>query len=319
MKHGLPWGGVSTRRYEDGAVQRASAAGIGQALRRSRFLPALPFLAPALLALVLLRLWPMSEAVVSSLQVGPPGAPPTRYGLDNYLFLLQSPGFVTTIRTTLLYSVLVNPLQILLALALALLMSQDLKWVRLWRTLVFLPIAVPQAVAAIVWGVAYRPDGPLNGALALLGLPPQPFLTSPAQALPSLILLVSWIGVGYWMMFLIAGLLDIPRSYYEAAAIDGASAWQTFRHITLPLLRRPLTFVLVADTVANFLVFAPVQILTQGGPQGTTQLIMFDIYDQAYRVGDLRLANAETVSLVAVVLAVVAVQFRLMARPEGRL
>jgi multiple sugar transport system permease protein len=188
----------------------------------------------------------------------------------------------------------------------------------LWRTLIFLPIAVPQAVAAVVWGVAFRPDGPLNAALVQLGLPPQPFLSSADQALPSLIALVSWIGVGYWMMFLIAGLLDIPRSYYEAAAVDGASAWQGFRHITLPLLRRPLLFVLVADTVANFLVFAPVQILTQGGPQGSTHLVMFDIYDQAYRVGDVRLANAETVLLVVVVLAIVTVQFRLLGRGQGR-
>ena len=106
----------------------------------------------------------------------------------------------------------------------------------------------------------------------MLGIPPQPFLTSPQQALLSIMILLSWIGVGYWMMFLIAGINDIPATYYEAAAIDGASAWRQLWSITLPLLRRPLAFVLVADTVSNFLVFAPVQILTKGGPNGSTNL-----------------------------------------------
>jgi multiple sugar transport system permease protein len=300
-----------------GVVDR-SATRRGWGVNSTGLVAAAPFLLPALVALILLRLWPMAEAVISSLSVGPLGGTATRFGLDNYVFLLTSPDAAMTLRATLLFSLVTNPLQVATALGLALLLSQNLPWVGLWRTVIFLPIAVPQAVAAVVWGVAFRPDGPLNAALVRTGLPPQAFLTSPDQALPSLIALVSWVGVGYWMMFLIAGLLDIPRTYYEAAAVDGASAWQRFRHITLPLLRRPLLFVLVADTVANFLVFAPVQILTQGGPQGATHLVMFDIYDQAYRVGDLRLANAETVLLVMVVLAIVTVQFRLLGRGEGR-
>lgn len=295
-----------------------SSGGVLSTIRRARVWPALPFLLPALLALLVLRVWPMLEALIVSLQLGPPGAPPVGYGLGNYTFLLNSPTFLTTVKTTLLFAVIVNPLQIVLALLLALLLSRSLPGVRLWRTLVFLPIAVPQAVAAIVWGVAFRPDGPLNAVLSLVGIGPQPFLTSPSQALASLIVLVSWVGVGYWMMFLIAGLLDIPRSVYEAAAIDGANAWQSFRSITLPLLRRPLTFVLVADTVANFLVFAPVQILTQGGPLGSTQLAMYDIYDQAFRAGDLPLANAETVLLVALLLVIVGIQFRLLGNQESQ-
>ncbi len=118
-----------------------------------------------------------------------------------------------------------------------------------------------------MWGVALRPDGLVNSVLVALGLEPQRFLTSSDQALASIILIVSWIGIGYWMTFIIAGLQDIPRSLYEAVRIDGANRWQQFRFVTLPQLRRPLTFVLVANTVANFLVFAPVQILTAGGPK----------------------------------------------------
>jgi multiple sugar transport system permease protein len=226
--------------------------------------------------------------------------------------LFADPTFLNSVRVTLVFSLVVNPLQIAISLALAVLFTRRFAGVRFWRSLVILPIAVPPAVSAAIWSVAYRPDGLLNSVFHVLGIPAQPFLTSPGQAMWCLIVLLSWIGVGYWMMFLIAGLQDIPESLYEAAAIDGASSWARFWHITLPLLRRPLAFVLVADTVSNFLVFAPVQMLTNGGPQGTTNVTMFDIFTRAYSVGDLSLAQAEVMLLVLVVLAVVAVQFRLL-------
>lgn len=282
-----------------------------QRLHRSEAARSLPFIVPALVGLVVLRLWPMSQAVVSSFTVRALGGD-TRYGFENYAYLMTDETFKSMVRVTLLFTVIVNPLQVILALALAVLLTQRLPAVGVWRTLVFLPAAVPQAVSAIVWGVAMRPDGPLNGTLRRLGIDPQPFLSSPDQALASIIVIVSWIGVGYWMTFLIAGLLDISPSLYEAAAIDGANWWTTFTRIILPQLRRPLAFVLVADTVANFLVFAPVQILTRGGPERSTNLVMFEIYNQAYQVGDLTLAAAETVLLVLIVLVVVSVQFRLL-------
>lgn len=269
---------------------------------------ALLFTAPVLVALVVLRLWPMASAVVTSLKA--PGS--DSLGGENFAYLFADPSFLDMVRVTLLFAVIVNPLQIFLALALAVLLTQRLRGARFWRILVFLPAAVPQAVSAIVWGVALRPDGPVNGFLAVFGIDAQPFLSSRDQALLSIIVIVSWIGVGYWMMFLIAGLLDIPEMYTEAAAIDGAGWWKTFVFVILPQLRRPLGFVLVADTVANFLVFAPVQILTRGGPEGSTNLVMFEIYSRAYQYGDLSLAASETVILVLLVLAIVSIQFRLL-------
>ena len=179
-------------------------------------------------------------------------------------------------------------------------------------------MAIPQSVSAVVWGVALRPDGLINSVLVVLGLEPQRFLTSADQALGSIILIVSWIGVGYWMTFILAGLQDIPKSLYEAVTIDGANGWQRFRFVTLPQLHRPLTFVLVANTVANFLVFAPVQILTAGGPEGSTNLIMNEIYTKAFVISDPESAAAATVVLVAAVLLVVVIQFRLMSRAEDR-
>jgi multiple sugar transport system permease protein len=240
-----------------------------------------------------------------------PGA--TGFSLENYVYIFTDPEFQNTLRTTLLFAVIVNPLQIAVALGLALLMNNKLPMTGFWRSLILLPVAIPQSVSAVVWGVAYRPDGLLNSLLAAVGIAPQPFLTEPNPAFLSIILVVSWIGVGYWMTMLITGLQDIPKSLYEAVTIDGANAWQRFRYVTLPQLRRPLTFVLVADTVANFLIFAPVQILTKGGPQGATNLIMNDIYTRAFEQGDRGSAAAATVVLELLVLVIVSVQFRLMS------
>ncbi len=267
------------------------------------------FLSPAILSVIVLRLWPALLALHQSLLA--PRA--TTYSLENYTYIFSDPVFLNSVRITLLYSVIVNPLQIATALGLALLMNNQLPATGFWRSVLVLPVAIPQSVSAVVWAVAFRPDGLLNSLLALVGIGPQRFITSPSQALGSIILVVSWIGVGYWMTMLIAGLQDIPASLYEAAKIDGANAWQRFRYVTLPQLRRPLTFVLVADTVANFLVFAPVNILTNGGPEGSTDLIMNEIYTSAFTNNDPGSAGAATIVLVVLVLAIVSIQFRLMS------
>jgi multiple sugar transport system permease protein len=271
------------------------------------------FLAPALVAVLMLRIWPSALALWQSFQLGSTGT----FGFANYAFLFSDPSFHDALAATLLFSLVVNPFQIACALGLALILHRTIPAGSLWRTLVLLPVAVPQSVSAIIMGVIFRPDGPANALLATIGVPPQGFLTTPGQALYTIILIVSWVGVGYWTTFLLAGLKDIPLALYEAAVIDGATPAQQFRYITLPQLRRPLTFVLVADTVANFLVFAPVQILTKGGPQGSTNLIMNDIYTRGFLSADLRGAAAETAILVAIVVMIVAIQFRLMTGPKA--
>ncbi|RFC70850.1 sugar ABC transporter permease [Streptomyces sp. AcE210] len=292
---------------------RQPAAPVRRRKTPSQARVALAFLAPALLALLVLRLLPAALAVVDSLRHHSLVDGVTRYvGLANYGDLFGDPQFRQSVRVTLLFSLVVNPLQVLCALALAVLFNRRFAGARWWRSLVFAPIAVPPAVSAVIFGILYRPEGPLDAILGVLGIPPQPFLTSPEQALYALIVLMSWVGVGYWMTFLIAGLQDIPQECYDAAAMDGANAWQRFVHVTLPLLRRPLAFVLVADTVSNFLVFAPVQLLTGGGPEGSTNLLMYDVFRRAYSVGDIHYAQAEVVLLVTLTLAVVAVQYRLM-------
>ncbi|TCC21996.1 carbohydrate ABC transporter permease [Kribbella speibonae] len=282
-------------------------------MKQRQGLIALAFLAPALVCLAVLRIVPAISAVVESfyteslLRGGRVFA-----GLGNYTDLLSNKDFRQPVGVTLLFTVLVNPIQVAVSFLLAVLFTQRAAGARLWRTLVILPIATPPAVSAVIWSVIYRPDGLANGVLERLGLPAQPFLTSPGQVLPSLIVLLSWIGVGYWMLFLIAGIQEVPEEVREAALLDGAGPWRRMISVVLPLVRRPLAFVLVADTVSNLLVFAPVQILTKGGPNGNSNLLMYDVYSRAYAIGDIHVAQAEVVILVALTLAIVAAQFRLL-------
>jgi len=292
------------------ARNAAASTSRARSRRIARFrvwLTAAAFLLPAIIGLLILRIIPTVQAVGTSLtnQVG-------SFTFANFGYVFTDPAFLNALKVTLLFAIVINPIQIALALWLAVVLTKRVPGVGIWRTLILLPIAVPQIVSAIVWGVLFRPDGPLNGILESLGIAPVPWLVSPDTALLSIMIICTWVGVGYWMTFLVAGIKDIPSSLYEAAELDGAGGWQQFLYITLPGLRRPLLFVLVADTVANFLVFAPVRILTQGGPQGSTNLIMNFIFERAYTLADPAGAAAATIVLVLIVVCVVGVQFRLL-------
>jgi multiple sugar transport system permease protein len=174
------------------------------------------------------------------------------------------------------------------------------------------PVTIPIVGSCIAWGAALNPQGPINALLSAIGGNPQPFFTSPAQALACIMVVASWIGIGYWMLFLIAGLQAIPEEIYEASRLDRAGPLRTFFRITIPLLKRPLLFVLVADTVANFVLFVPVQLLTNGGPQGSTTLLMFDAYRTTFGYGSRNLGAAQVVILTLIMLVFVVLQFRLL-------
>lgn len=291
-----------------------SVRAAGHRTRRRNARTAAAFLSPAIVLLVAFRIAPIGVVLWDSFRSSDEWV-----GLKNFRFLLGSDTFRDSLLVTLRFNAIINPLQIVIAFALALAIVDGARRPGLWQTLNLLPIAVPLAVSAVVWGVAFRPDdGIINALLSGIGLPDQPWLTSSDQALWAIVIIASWVGVGYWSLFLVAGLHQIDPSVMEAASMDGAGYWRTMISIRLPLMRRPLAFVLVADTVVNLLLFAPIQILTRGGPEGSTDVVMFDVYRNAFVFGDLPLAAAETVLLIVVVLMIVAVQFRLLSAPGAR-
>jgi multiple sugar transport system permease protein len=278
------------------------------------------FLAPALIAIGLLRLAPTISAVWSSLFQGFPGGiiEATFAGFANYQQLFADPDFIATIWRTIGFNLIINPLQVFVALLIAVVMTQKIHLAGLWRTLVFIPVTIPLVGSSIAWGAALQPDGPVNAIISALGGQPQPFFTSPSQALGSIIVLASWVGIGFWMIFLIAGVQAIPTDLYEAARLDRAGPIRTFFQITIPQLKRPLLFVLVADTVSNFVLFVPMQLLTLGGPQHSTTVLMFDAWQTTFTFGSRNLGAAQVVILTAIMLVFVLLQFRLLREERDR-
>ncbi|MEJ2288969.1 MAG: sugar ABC transporter permease [Deinococcales bacterium] len=280
------------------------------------------FLLPALLGLGLFRVVPMVEAVAGSLyrQVFSAQGPATVFvGLGNFASLVADPVFWRSLWVTVKLNVVINPMQVVLALLLALMVDRASRGMRLYRVLVLVPIGVSLPVSTILWRLMLDPNaGFVNALLAFVGLPQQPFYTSPAQALWSIILIANWKGVSYWMVFVLAGLQGVPTELQEAAAIDGAGRPQRFLFVTLPLLRRPLLFVLVADTIINFVMFVPMYLLTRGGPSYATNVLMYQAYKVGFAFGDMGQALAIVTVLLALILLVVAVQFRLLDSEPAR-
>ena len=271
------------------------------------------FLLPALLIIVFFRIYPAFSGLVESLYATSFLSGGKEFvGLRNFQDIFTDPVAIQSIWVTLRFNLIVNPLQVVLALLIALLINQSVRGVGFFRSIYLLPIAISLNVSSIVWGLMLSQSGLFNGMLRALGLPMQPFLTSTDQALWSIIMLASWVGVPYWALFLLAGLQGISREMYEAAEIDGANWWRRFADVTFPLLRRVLVFVLVADTVANFLLFVPVLLLTQGGPQLSTNTLMYEAYLRGFVYGDFGTSSAMIALLLLVTLAVVAIEFWLL-------
>jgi multiple sugar transport system permease protein len=275
------------------------------------------FLAPALIGLLVFRLAPIGVSVVGSLYGETLTGESVWRGIGNYERLLADPNFLNTLRTTLLFNLIINPFQVMIAFGLALLVFWPGPFISVFRVAFFLPMTLSIGLTAILWDILlHQHVGPLNALLADLGIGRQGFFHDADQALLTMIAVASWKGCGYWMVFLLAGLATIPEELFEAAKIDGATALQRFRHVTLPLMRRPLAFVLVADTAVNFVFFAPVFIITAGGPDGATDLMMFRAYELAFTFGDWGRSLALSTVILCLIAIVAAIELRFL-RDDG--
>lgn len=275
------------------------------------------FLAPAFLGLLIFRFVPIGLSGVGSLFTENIRGEMAFVGLRNYAELFDDPSFWNTLKTTLVFNLLINPFQVCCAMGLALLVRRPTRFIDVFRLSFIMPMTVSIALTSIIWSIMLDPAlGPVNGFLRWLGVPTQSFFRSEQQALPTLMLVATWKGAGYWMIFLLAGLLAIPKEVDESTLLDGANPWQKFWFVTLPLMKRPLAFVLVADTAANFLLFAPVYIITNGGPNGATQLLMFEAYQAAFAHINHGRSMAISTIILLIVLAIALLELRLF-RPSG--
>ncbi len=267
---------------------------------------AFAFVAPALLNFVVFRYVPIFGALYASLhQYSLLGGFGRFVGLDHYIRAFEDPIFWISLRVTVLFALLKVPAQLALALGLALLLQRQLPATALVRTAVFLPVVTALVIASTLWQMMYHPQqGLINGMLSAVGLPRQPFLNDAFQSLPAVAVMTVWKDVGFSMVLFLAGLAGIPEAYYEAAAIDGANAWQRFRAITLPLLSRTTLFVAVTTTIAAFQVFTPMYVMTRGGPLDATKVIVFYIYQNAFAFNDMGYASALSIIVLFLILAV---------------
>ncbi len=235
-------------------------------------------------------------------------------GLGNYAQLLRDPDFWNSIKNTALYTLHV-PVGMALSLGIALVMNQRIRGVHVLRTIFFLPSVTSFVAIAMIWQWIYNPDfGLLNWALSLVHLGPFPWLNDPATALLSLMLLAIWIQAGYQMVIFLAGLQGIPQYLYDAAIVDGASRWQRFRRITLPMLRPTTFFVLVTSVIGSFQVFTQVYVMTEGGPLKSTEVIVYSIYKNAWEYLRMGYASAMSWVLFAIVMLITLIQFRYLGK-----
>ncbi len=234
-------------------------------------------------------------------------------GLDNYKQILTDPLFFKAFGNSLLFALMSVILSVVGGLGLALLVKQPARGISLFRTSYFIPVVVSMVVVSTVWRLIYHTNsGLLNSVLMWIGLPAQPFLTSPKLALPSIVVMSFWKQAGFLMLIYLGALYSIPPDLYEAAKIDGAGVWESFRSITLPLLRRVMLFVLVVTTIDSIKVFTQVYVMTNGGPMDSTTVIVFHIFRTAFRYFNIGYASAMSSVLFVVVLIITWAQFRLL-------
>jgi putative chitobiose transport system permease protein len=276
-------------------------------------------LAPAMLLLALSVLIPAVLALVMSFaRTGLNVSEPLQFvGLANYRRLLADPMFYRVAGTTFVYLVGIVPPIVLGSLALAVLVNRKLPGIHWFRGAFYTPVLVSLVVAAIAFRWLYAENGLINGWLAaLLGdrFSPIGFLTSPVLALPSVMLVTLWKGLGYYMVIFLAGLQGIPPDLYEAAALDGSDGWRRHLDVTLPLLRPYLTLVGVISAIAATKVFEEVYLMTQGGPADATRTIVYYVYDQAF--AELEISYACTVGLALFLIVLLLSLLRYALAPD---
>ena len=236
-------------------------------------------------------------------------------GLANYNRMLRDPLFMKSLGVTMVYVLCLVPGLYVSGLGLGLLVRQKIPLIGLWRTLFFMPYVVSLVVVALIWKVMLIDKvGFINRILEHIGLQGRSWLGDPNLALGAVLVVTIWFLMGYYMIIFLSGLQDIPREYYEAARIDGASSWKMFTQITLPLLRPTSFFVVLVSTVSavsGSQAFDLIYVMTNGGPANSTSLVIFYIYQQAFKFNSYGYAAAMASVVVVVLLGMSVVLFAL--------
>jgi multiple sugar transport system permease protein len=253
--------------------------------------------APVALCLLALVFYPFVFAIWISFTDRTVGSEGNFIGLRNFLYLFGQSSFQATVQNTIVLVIAVQALKLVLGLAIAILLNQQIRARQFWRGLILLPWAMPAFVAFLTWKLLYAPQGgAFNMMLIGLGLVDSQidFLSTKALSMPSVIVATFWRGFPFWVVSFLAALQNVPHELYEAAAIDGATAWQRFRSITLPSIRHVVLIVLLLSTIWTTNGFDNIFILTQGGPSDATMTFPMLAY---FGLQSLQIGQASAVSV----------------------
>lgn len=278
------------------------------------------FLAPALLLFLVFRYIPMVQAVSMSVENVRPYLGNEFVGLANYQTILSDPAFRDATVNTLVLAFGQTAGCLALGFLLALLLEGQTRKLSFIRSAAFLPVVVPMAVVAELWRIMYYPsaDGFLNSIIGTIGLAPSEYINSPDSAMWSIMLMGIWRGAPYDMMIILAGLAGIDRGLYEAATVDGANRWQRIVHVTIPGLRPVFAILFILAAVRGFRVFTEVFLMTNGGPNGATEVVMTLLYKLGLEQGKLGVGSAGAVLLfLATLLLTVIVQLLVRRKKDA--
>ncbi|MBE3067729.1 MAG: sugar ABC transporter permease [Chloroflexi bacterium] len=280
------------------------------------WLRAIPFLAPSLIVFTVFVFIPLIRSVIMSLYgTNPIGQMTNFVGLKYYQRLFTSPAYINSMLVTLKFVLYTVPAVLIFGLLLATLGNLRLKGISIFRVLFSLTIAISGATAALIFMFLYHPlIGIFNYLLSLVGISSIPWLISTKWALIAVAIPRIWLQTGFATVLLLAGMQGISEEYYEAAKIDGAGFWQSWRHITLPLITPSLFFLLVVTTLGAFQTFTEVNVLTGGGPVNSTEVIVQEIYRSFYFNGQYGLASAQALILFVIILVLTIIQFGVLEK-----
>jgi multiple sugar transport system permease protein len=287
--------------------------------RRRRF-DAVPwlFLAPALILFLYFKFIPMAQGLKMSFYEVRTYLGDRWVGTDNYQQIVTDDRFTSAIWHTVLLAIGTTAGSMVLGLFLALLVEGKARHLWFVRTAAFLPVVTTIAVAAEVWRIMYYPggDGPLNSIIGWIGIEPQPYLANENSSLLSLMGMGIWRGAPYDMMIFLAGLAGVDRSLYESAAVDGASIRRRFIHVTMPALRPVFAILFTLAAIRGLRVFTEVFIMTNGAPNGSTEVLMTLIYKLGLQKGELGIASAGSIVLF-VATVVLTIVVRMLRRRDA--
>lgn len=287
-----------------------------QRIRRKEISLAYALLAPSLLLFGIFLFYPLIKSVYLSLFLTDPQGRVAEYvGMDNFKQILASDMFFKSFTNTMLFIVLTVPAGIAAALVLAALTHNKLKGMKVFRFIFSLPMAVSVGTGSMIWMILYHPTlGMLNYFLQLISIDPVQWLTDPKWAMLSIALMTVWMNLGFNYILMLSGMQGVSDDIYDSTKIDGSGPLRTFFRITLPLISPTLFFTLVVSVIGAFQAFGQINILTKGGPMNSTNVMVYNIYQDAFINFRFGIGSAQALILFAIILLLTVAQFKFVEK-----